>query len=351
MALAEISAQLLDDFTDIPVVDMTDAAHPDAGRRIAVAHEIRAACLNQGFFYVKNHGVPKPIADAAFTQSKRFFNLDEGVKRSVDISKSDNFRGYTGVLAENNDPDNKGDYHEAFNIGLDPLLAPAASEWPPSEVGASEADTTTASSNTLRHGENLWPETSVWTGADEFKSTTLQYYASVLALGKRLFPLIALALDLPETFFDDKTQHPAAIMRLLFYPGRRDADERMPGIGAHTDFECFTILRQDDVPALQVSNREGKWLDAQCIPDTFVVNIGDQLARWTNDVFVSTRHRVLPTRRDRYSIPFFFGCDHGVVMDPIPTCVSSDRPNRYEVMTAGDYVHMRLSDIYAGVKD
>jgi isopenicillin N synthase-like dioxygenase len=71
-----------------------------------------------------------------------------------------------------------------------------------------------------------------------------------------------------------------------------------------------------------------------------------------DDIFVSTRHRVLPTvGKDRFSIPFFFGCDHDVVMDPIPTCVSADRPNRYEVMTAGDYVHMRLSDIYAaGVK-
>jgi isopenicillin N synthase-like dioxygenase len=265
-----------------------------------------------------------------------------GRSHQVDISKSDNFRGYMGLLTENNDPKNKGDYHEAFNLGLDPLLAPES-------MGAGGSG-----DSKLQHGENQWPTSENWAGSAEFKDTTLEYYKAVLGLGQRLFPLIALALDLPESFFDDKIRHPAAIMRLLFYPelGDREVDELMPGIGAHTDFECFTILRQDDVPALQVANRRGEWLDAQCIPDTFVVNIGDQLARWTNDIFVSTRHRVLPTvGKDRFSIPFFFGCDHDVVMDPIPTCVSADRPNRYEVMTAGDYVHMRLSDIYAaGVK-
>lgn len=172
----------------------------------------------------------------------------------------------------------------------------------------------------------------------------------LLALGQRLFPLFALALDLPEDFFADKTRHPAAIMRLLFYPGLdgREVDELMPGIGDHTDYECFTILRQDACPrALQVKSASG-WIDAAPIPGTFVINIGDQFARWTNGVFVSTRHRVLPTlERDRYSIPFFFGCDHDVLMEPIPTCVTRDRPNQFEVMRAGDYVHMRLSETYS----
>ncbi|KLT39575.1 Clavaminate synthase-like protein [Cutaneotrichosporon oleaginosum] len=315
---------------------MTDAAHPDPARRRAVAAEIRAACLNQGFFYratFKNHGVSRDVVDAAFGQSHAFFGLGEEVKRSIDISKSSNFRGFMALQTESHDSTGKGDYHEAFNLGLDPSLAPDS-------MGVGR-------DSKLQHGENLWPEAEMWDGAAQFKSATLAYYSAILALGQRLFPLIALALDLPEDFFSDKIQHPAAIMRLLFYPAL-GAAEPIPGIGAHTDFECFTILKQDDVPALQVANRRGEWLDAPCIPDTFVVNIGDQLARWTNDIFVSTRHRVLATPdRDRYSIPFFFGCDHDVVMHPIPTCVSADRPNRYEVMTAGDYVHQRLSEVYA----
>ncbi|ODO02002.1 hypothetical protein L198_02733 [Cryptococcus wingfieldii CBS 7118] len=141
-------------------------------------------------------------------------------------------------------------------------------------------------------------------------------------------------------------------MRLLFYPalGEREVDELMPGIGSHTDFECFTILRQSfcDVPsALQVQNRQGEWIDAPYIPETFVVNIGDQFARWTNDIFVSTRHRVLPAlAKDRYSIPFFFGCDHDVPLLPPDTCVTVERPARYPVVTAGAYVFDRLSKAY-----
>ncbi|EAL21748.1 hypothetical protein CNBC4500 [Cryptococcus deneoformans B-3501A] len=337
--LADLSNSLASqDFTSIPVIDLSDAQSPSLQKRKAVAAEIRNACLNAGFFYVKNHGVPLQVVDRTFEQSKEFFNQPDGLKKSVDISKSGgNFRGYMGLLSENNDPKNKGDMHEAFNMGLDPSVDASAFI---QDVKEGE----------LRHSENLWPDKKDWQGADVFKQANLDYYKEVLGLGQSLFPLFALALDLPEDFFSDKIEHPAAIMRILFYPalGERQVDELMPGIGAHTDFECFTILRQDDVPsALQVQNRKGQWVDAPYMPDTFVINIGDQFARWTNDIFVSTRHRVLPAlSKDRYSIPFFFGCDHDVPLIPPDTCVTADRPAKYETMTAGAYVHMRLSDIY-----
>ncbi|WVQ78656.1 hypothetical protein IAT38_000743 [Cryptococcus sp. DSM 104549] len=325
------------DFTSIPILDLADARSPILEKRQAVANNIRGACLNAGFFYVKNHGVPLTVVDEEFGQSKAFFDLPRDTKLTVDISKSDNFRGYMSLLQSNNDPTTKGDNHEAFNMGLDPSLDPASFD-----QNLKEGE--------LSHSLNLWPKEGDWPGAARFKEANLTYYSEILKLGQSLFPLFAMALNLPETFFNDKTMHPAAIMRILFYPARdpAEADELMPGIGAHTDFECFTILRQDDVPsALQVQNRKGEWIDAPYIPDTFVINIGDQFARWTNDIFVSTRHRVLPAlSKDRYSIPFFFGCDHDVPLIPPETCVSEERPARYEVMTAGAYVHMRLSAVY-----
>ncbi|ODO11636.1 hypothetical protein I350_00420 [Cryptococcus amylolentus CBS 6273] len=336
--LAALSNSLAQaDFTSIPIVDLSDARSPEFEKRKAVADNIRDACLNAGFFYVKNHGVALDVVEKTYEQSKEFFKLPAEVKKSVDISKSENFRGYMGLLTENNDPTNKGDMHEAFNMGLDPEVDPASFA---QDIKEGE----------LKHSENLWPDEKDWQGAKVFKQANLDYYKQVLALGQSLFPLFALALNLPETFFDDKILHPAAIMRILFYPAlaREEQDRLTPGIGAHTDFECFTILRQDDVPsALQVQNRKGDWVDAPYIHDTFVINIGDQFARWTNDIFVSTRHRVLPAlAKDRYSIPFFFGCDHDVPLIPPETCVTKDRPARYEVMSAGAYVHMRLSDIY-----
>ncbi|EIW72526.1 hypothetical protein TREMEDRAFT_24489 [Tremella mesenterica DSM 1558] len=322
--------------------DLTDAASPSLEKRELLAKEIRHACLNAGFFYaVKNHPVPSAIINRTFSMSESFFHLPVEAKETVDVSHSSNFRGYMGLLTENNDPANKGEMHEAFNIGLDPTLAPDVFKHQEDKRVQGETED-------LEHSENLWPSQSDWRDAANFQSSAL------LKLGQSLFPLFALALDLPENFFDDKIQHPAAIMRLLHYPamGNAEVDERTPGIGAHTDFECFTILCQGDVPGLQVQNRKGVWIDAVCIPGTFIINIGDQFARWTNDIFVSTRHRALPAKtHPRYSIPFFFGCDHDVPLIPPPTCVTVDRPWRYQPITAGKYVKMRLSEVYNVKKD
>jgi isopenicillin N synthase-like dioxygenase len=161
--------------------------------------------------------------------------------------------------------------------------------------------------------------------------------------------LFALALDLPEDFFADKITKPAAIMRLLYYPPQTGiVDDRTIGIGSHTDYECFTILwQQGDINALQVLNTAGKWISAVPIPGSLVVNLGDQFARWTNDVFRSTVHRA--TNRSgiaRYSIPLFFGTDYNVPLEALPSCVSDDFPAKYEVVTAGDYVKARLEATY-----
>ncbi|CAD6565827.1 MAG: hypothetical protein TREMPRED_001816 [Tremellales sp. Tagirdzhanova-0007] len=318
------------------VADLTHANSPDLTLRKVLAAEIQAACLTAGFFYVKNHRVPRHVVDEAFSAAKSFFAQSFSVKTTVDISKSDNFRGYMPLLSENNDPKNKGELHEAFNLGLDPSIDPIFLTQ--THTQDSQVD------SALTHSSNLWPEQRHWSGSEDFKRSNLAYYSALLALGQSLFPLFAMALNLDERFFDDKTRHPAAIMRLLHYPGvpEEERNELNPGIGAHTDFECFTILAQGDVPALQVQKKSGEWIDVPCIPDTFVINIGDQFSRWTNDIFVSTPHRVLPPPITRYSIPFFFGCDHDVPLVPPSTC----GPPRYEIISAGRYVAMRLSEVY-----
>jgi len=122
------------------------------------------------------------------------------------------------------------------------------------------------------------------------------------------------------------------------------------GIGAHTDWECFTILWQEPgIQALQVLNSQKQWINAPPIEGTLVINLGDQFARWTNDVFKSTVHRAINrSGQRRYSIPLFFGTDYTVRLEPIPSCVSEDRPPRYEVITAGEYVKSRLDATYGG---
>jgi len=260
---------------------------------------------------------------------------NKSLKKELDIHKTSNFKGYTALLGENTDPENKGDLHEGFDLG-----------WEPEEVSPSSASA--LRDDGAMTGQNVWPDE-----LPGFRSAVMRYYHAVVRLGKILFPLFALALDLPENFFDDKITNPAAIMRLLHYPPQPAQPlDRVIGIGAHTDYECFTILWQDKVGGLQVMNADGKWIEAVPIEGTFVLNLGDQFARWTNDVFKSTLHRAInKSGFERYSMPLFFGTDYDVKLEPLPSCVSEDSPAKYEVVTAGEYVKSRLEATYAHSKE
>ncbi|KAN0105577.1 hypothetical protein V8E52_010871 [Russula decolorans] len=321
-------------FDEIPVIDLRGANSDDRAVMRDIASQIRDASINVGFFYITGHGIPHLVISGAFTEAKKFFALAESAKLELDIHKSKNFKGYTALLGENTNPENRGDLHEGFDLGWeDPSSGTARS---------SEDDGSMA-------GENVWPDEVL---LPAFRRAVLEYYHAVVRLGQYLFPLFALALDLPEDFFADKITKPAAIMRLLYYPPQTGIiDDRAIGIGSHTEY-CFTILwQQDDVNALQVLNTAGKWINAVPIPGSLVVNLGDQFARWTNDVFRSTVHRAV-NRSDvaRYSIPLFFGTDYNVLLQALPSCVSDDFPAKYEVVSAGDYVKSRLEATYAHSK-
>jgi len=330
MSLVEQAQHAETAFKHIPIIDLENITESDITRRRALADAMRDACINVGFLYVKNHGISDAVIDNALAASKRFFSLPTEQKAEIDIRKSMNYKGYTALLSSNNDPDNAGDMHEGFEFGWE-------------EMQAKEFDEKRANDGAMA-GANVWPR-----DVPGFREDVLTYYHAAVDLGKKLFPLFALALNLPENFFDDKTKNSAAIMRVLHYPPQSGpVDDRVIGIGAHTDFECFTILWQEpEIQALQVLNTQKQWIDAPPIPGTLVVNLGDQFARWTNDIFKSTVHRAINrTGVRRYSIPLFFGTDYDVKLEPIPSCVSPEMPAKYEVVTAGDYVQQRLKAAY-----
>lgn len=305
---------------------MISTEDPDSKK--ALADKVRAACVNVGFFYVTNHGISETIIQEAVDRSKDFFSLPLEDKMMIENKKSPNFKGYSPLLSGNNDPDNDGDLQEGFEFGLE-------------QIAQGQDD---SSDEGVMAGANVWPSQ-----LPEFRRAALQYYHAAVNLGKKLFPLFALALDLPENFFEDKTRHSAALMKMLHYPPQTGpVDGRVLGIGAHTDWECFTILWQEPgIQALQVLNSNQEWIDAPPTPGTMVINLGDQLARWTNGVFKSTVHRAINRSGvRRYSIPLFFGTDYGVKLEPIPSCVSTERPMKYEVITAGEYVKAKLRATY-----
>jgi len=300
--------------------------------KLRVAAEIRAACVDVGFFYLVNHGVDASLRDRAFAAAKRFFDQPLAAKSEIHISQSPHLRGYTPILEENFDTANgKGDLKESFDMALEvPLTHPILS----SDQGL--------------YGPNVWPA-----GDPAFQSHIYEYFEAMLQLSLRLLQGFALALDLAEDYFDPLVRMPLASMRLLHYPTQPDcAPEGQIGAGAHSDYECFTILAQDDVGGLQVLNLRGEWVAAPPIRGSFVVNIADMMSRWSNNRFVSTVHRVVNTGdRERYSIPFFFGPSYDTVIAPLPSCVSSEHPAGYPPILAGHYLEGRFAATYSHLNE
>jgi isopenicillin N synthase-like dioxygenase len=248
----------------LPIVDVADLCSTDPAKRKAVGAQLRAACADKGFFYCAGHGIPQGLIDAVFAETKRFFDLPDETKLAYEKSKvSKANRGYEvlggQVLEAGAPPDRK----EGYYIGL---------ELP-------ESDPRVAAGR-FNRGPNVWPA-----DLPGFEPTMAGYFEAMRRLSERLMKGIALSLDLSEDYFDTFKKDPVATLRLLHYPPQReDAAPNEKGAGAHTDWGALTLLLQDEVGGLQVFDKNtDEWLHADPVPGTFVVNLGDALAHWTND--------------------------------------------------------------------
>lgn len=315
----------------VPIIDIADLDSPALARRRAVAEAIGRACEDIGFFYVAHHGVPQPTIDAALNAAEAFFALPVEEKCAVHIRNSRNHRGYVPVNEELLDPAAGHEPREAIDFGAeiaaDDPLAVAAPEF---------------------FGPNQWPDRP-----GGLRPAIEDYHAAMLALSRRLARGFALALAMPEDFFASRMSHPLSLMRLLRYPAAEtERDRAAYGINAHSDYECYTILWQDDCGGLELLNAAGQWVQAPPQPGTFVVNIGDLMMRWSNDRFRSTQHRV-KTRdpsRSRYSIPCFLGPNPETLVECLPTCCGPDNPPRYPPVLAGAYQLSRLGETFSYLK-
>ena len=166
----------------------------------------------------------------------------------------------------------------------------------------------------------------------------MRYYAALDELAHRMLPLYERALDLPEGYFGRLCDRSFSTLRLTHYPPTSyGADEY--GIAPHTDSTFMTLLAQNPVPGLQIRTQAGEWIDAPVIPETFVVNTGDVLNRWTNGRFLSTPHRAFNTANSpRYAIPFFFHPNEETVVECLPNCTGAGNPPRFPTQTVGEYM-------------
>ena len=303
----------------LPIIDLATNDGPRVSDRLG------RAAREVGFFYVTGHGIPDTLIADVFAQSARYFALSPEEKARQSISLSPHNRGYVAMKGESLDPTKPPDLKEAFNVGLD--LA---------------ADDPRVVAGEPFRGVNLWPELPGW------RETMLAYFDAVWALGRRLHRAVAADLSLPESYFEDKLDQPMATLRLLHYPPQpASAGVGQIGAGEHTDYGDLTLLMTDEVGGLEVRRRDGKWIAAPSVPGAFICNIGDCLMRWSNDVYVSTPHRVVNRGgRERYSIAFFLDPNPDAEIAALPTCVSLERPARYPAIPAGEYLRQRLDATY-----
>ncbi|MDV3443677.1 2-oxoglutarate and iron-dependent oxygenase domain-containing protein [Pseudomonas otitidis] len=310
----------------LPLIDIAPLYGTDNAAWRDVATQIDAACRDWGFFYITGHGIPPERIDALLAAAKAFFAQPEAEKLKIDITRTAHHRGYGAIATEQLDPTQPSDLKETFDMGFH-----MAADHP--EVLAGKP---------LR-GPNRHPDLPGWAALME------HHYADMQALAQTLLRAIALALGIERDFFDARFAEPISVFRMIHYPPRhtaRSADQ--PGAGAHTDYGCVTLLYQDDAGGLQVRNVNGEWIDAPPIPGSFVVNIGDMMARWSNDRYTSTPHRVIsPLGVHRYSMPFFAEPHPDTEISCLPNCSSADNPPKYPPVTSAEYLLSRFADTYA----
>ncbi|KAJ0115144.1 hypothetical protein J7T55_001553 [Diaporthe amygdali] len=379
--------------SEIPIIDISGIFSASLPDRRAVARQVHAAATNNGFFYIRNHGVPAAVTDAAHAGCLSFFRQPQAVKDRANARQSAYFNGYKPPRTQRINPAESVDNRETFSWTYDPRCDPAVPSLEslpprvrqflriePDGPAGEDEDKKKKEDGQGGDGDGAgeeyrrfpWSQT---TTVPHFAPAVIAYWRSCLALARALVRSFALSLDLPEDFFDAKVTHPDAALALNYYPplpltpahspspdqsptlspSSQQQQQEQVSIGSHTDFQLFTILHQDTVPGLQVLSREGQWLNAPPIPGTFVVNIADYLQRITNDVYVSTVHRAInnggggggssnsqQNHRERVSMPFFFGFNMDESCAVLDSCVGPGRPRRYDEVSCYEWVQRRV---------
>ncbi|MDH3292963.1 MAG: hypothetical protein OER95_01420 [Acidimicrobiia bacterium] len=297
--LIDVQDLVADEFTDHPS-DLSPVFPAPPAAAVAAIHQ---ACLDTGFFVITGHGLDSEMA-RLFDQARDFFDQPQAAKEEIPRI---NRYGFIPHRRWAIDPVRQGSNTEYLDLGLgDEVPLPRL---------------------------------------DGFKAAVRTYQRRALTVGARILVAIAAGLGAEPDFFATRMTNPQCRLRLLHYPAAEPGlDGTLPvPTESHTDYGALTLLATDGVAGLEVKPIGGEWTPVVAPAGSLVVNLGDMLARWSNDVYRSTPHRVVgPVGADRISIPFFVNPDPATVVDCIPACVTAERPCRYGPVTAGEFLASRI---------
>lgn len=316
-------------FRSIPIIDFNDVFSGDTRALKTIAEKIRKASIEIGFFYIKNHGIPQTLIEQVFAVSKRFFTLPLEQKMELHVSRFEQHAGYIPVGGEKLD-----DYSERGH--------PDQKESLEVSIGLQVNDANKKDGDLFLPG-TLWLRTH-----PEIREVLHTYYKQMWGLSRLLYRITALALGLPEEFFTDSFSRPITNIRLLSYPPvdiNTKINNKIRACGEHSDYLGYNLLVQDQVGGLEVLNSNGEWIEATPVPGTFVVNTGDLISHWTNDLFASTVHRVTVNKSGQYrnAVAFFTGPNFDASIECLPSCTDDKHPPKYPPTTTGEYLFQRLS--------
>jgi isopenicillin N synthase-like dioxygenase len=320
----------MDSFPVIDLLPFAAAAEPD---KRAIGRRIDEVCRATGFLAITGHGVPPEVIARAWDTARAFFDLPVEQKLRAKMPYEGYPYGYGGMqsetLAKSLGEETPPDLKETFSIG-------------PLEVRPHDGNEPYAE---FRYARNLWP-----TEPAGFQEVWSAYYREMSALAVRIMRAFAVALGLPESFFDAVIDQPISAVRALNYPHQTAAPK--PGqlrAGAHSDYGSLTILLADSAPGgLEILSPQKEWQAVPVVEGAFIVNIGDLMARWTNDRWISTVHRVVNPPPDaqgstrRQSVAFFHQPNWDAQITCIPTCLASGEKPKYPPVRSGEYLMQKF---------
>jgi len=308
----------------IPSVNLADFLSNDPNKKQKFINEIGHAYETIGFVALKGHFLDDTLVHNLYSEIKNFFELPVETKEKYEIPGIGGQRGYVSFGKESAKGKKEGDLKEFWHFGQ-----------------YVEDDTERAKE---------YPENVLVNELTNFNEVGKQTYKMLEKTAKYVLRSLALHLSLEETYFDPYIKNGNSILRPIHYPPIATEPKGAERAAAHGDINLITLLMGAQGKGLQVKNHNGDWIDAMAAPDELMINVGDMLARHSNNKLKSTIHRVTNPPKEmwgtsRYSIPFFMHPISEMKLDVLENCIDSKNSKKFEDITAGEFLEQRLLEL------
>ncbi|MBH75670.1 MAG: flavonol synthase [Flavobacteriales bacterium] len=308
----------------IPSLDLNNFTNGDQQSRQKFFKTLGKGFEEYGFVAIKNHGLTEELTSELYEQVKLFFNLNLDIKKQYERPELNGQRGYISFGRETAKGFKKHDLKEFWHFGQEVIDGDPISKEYEKNVICSELP--------------------------EFNKIGRKVYQSLEETGKTILKAIALHLNLDENYFENKVHNGNSILRAIHYPPITKKPEGSVRAAAHGDINLITLLMGASNSGLQILNKKNEWISVTALPEQIVVNIGDMLARLTNNKLCSSVHRVINPPKElwgtsRFSIPFFMHPRSEMSLNCLESCISKQNPKNYTDTTAGEFLEERIREL------